>query len=163
MITGSELISKFSTIDQKLDVWTVAVGLGGTSMTMLNIKHSTRDIDFILEEGDTTSFKETVKDVYGHDTDIFGRCFAYKTKMPGDYLDKSIKIAGFNRLTVYAMDPLDVIITKMSRGEERDFEDCKHCLRHNNYAENTIRDRMNDYEHDTKIESNIKELVERYL
>lgn len=53
MITGRDLIDKLPLLNQRLDTCTEAVELGGTAMTLLGIKDETRDVDFILEEGDT--------------------------------------------------------------------------------------------------------------
>ena len=157
MITGQDLMYGLPLLDQKLDAWTEAVGLGGTAMTLLAIKNETRDVDFIL--CDTTSFKSISEDVCGTAVDVFGRCNAYSTRMPGDYTSKSSMVAKFDRLVVHAMSPLDVIITKMARGEDRDFEYSKDCLEFGNYDKYDIKTRMSDYEHDARMIQNVDKLI----
>ena len=161
MITGRDLIDKLPLLNQRLDTWTEAVGLGGTAMTLLGIKDETRDVDFILEEGDTTSFKSISERICGTVVDVFGRCSAYSVRMPDDYVSKSNLMAKFDMLAVYAMSPLDIIITKMARGEDRDFEDGKNCLEFGNYSKYDIMNRMSYYEHDSRMAENVGKLVGR--
>ena len=163
MITGSELVAKLPSINQRLDVWTVAVGLGGTAMTLLNIKNSTEDVDFILEEGDTTEFAIIARDVCGTNVDVFGRCNAYSTQMPDDYVYRSTKIVSFDKMDVYAMDLLDVVLTKMARGESRDYDDSRLCLKFGAYDKSKIVKRMQDYSPDSTMQANVDNLIGRYL
>lgn len=159
MITGRDLMDKLPLPNQRLDTRTEAAGLGGTAMTLLGIKNETRDVGFILEEGDTTSFKSISERVCGTVVDVFGRCSAYSVRMPDDYVFKSNLVAKLDMLAVYAMSPLDIIITKMARGEDRDFEDSKNCLEFGNYSEDDIRNRMPDYEPDSRMAENVGRLV----
>ena len=162
MITGRDLMEKLPLLNQRLDTWTEAVGLGGTAMTLLGIKDETRDVDFILEEGDTTSFKSASERICGVVVDVFGRCRAYSVRMPADYVSKSSLMMRFDMLAVYAMNPLDIIITKMARGEDRDFVDSKNCMEFGKYSEYDIKNRMSDYEHDSRMAENVGKLVGRY-
>ena len=96
-------------------------------------------------DGDTTAFKAISEIICGTNVDVFGRCNAYSVRMPSVYVSKSDLIAKFDKLAVYAMSPLDVIITKMARGEDRDFEDSKDCPKFGDYGEYDIRGQPRSY------------------
>ena len=132
-------------------------------MTLLNIKSSTEDVDFILEEGDTASFEIVAKDICNTHVDVFGRCNAYSTQMPDDYVYKSTKVASFDKMMVYAMNPLDVILTKMARGYNRDYDDSEFCLKFGGYGASDIISRMKDYTPDSAMQTNVDNLIRRYL
>ena len=49
MITRADLIEWLRKIDNKLNQKICLVAVGGTAMTLLGIKASTRDVDFCIE------------------------------------------------------------------------------------------------------------------
>lgn len=158
MGTGSpDVVNGLVAINDRLAVWTQAVALGGTSLTLHGIKQTTKDVDFIVEEGDMTGFG----DVYGTKVDTFGAGQSYTTRMPSDYIRHSAKIMQLEKLFLLAMDPLGVIITKMARGLPRDFEDSAVCVTNKRYTAHHIKTRFDAYGYDAVIERNLNRLMER--
>jgi hypothetical protein len=58
MIKKSDLIKWLKGIDKKLEKKITLVAVGGTAMTLLNLKPSTIDIDFCISSKDVNEFKK---------------------------------------------------------------------------------------------------------
>ncbi len=118
------------------------VAAGGTAMTLLDIKQSTIDIDFIVAGSDFLDLKRALNSVpHGYRIDIFRDGFVFSQKLPEDYIQKSILIRKFKSIRLYALHPLDIIVTKIGRLNERDTEDIKDCIRKFNIRKAEIKKR----------------------
>lgn len=54
----------------------------------------------------------------------------FSQDLPGDYLQKSIRIkTGLKRIELRALLPLDIVVTKIGRLNERDLQDIEACIR----------------------------------
>jgi hypothetical protein len=49
--------------------------------------------------------------------------------LPNDYIEKSIKIKKFSNISLRALQPLDIIVTKIGRLNEKDIQDIETCIR----------------------------------
>ena len=132
-----ESISKF--VDRKTRMY----ALGGTALTILNIKNSTLDIDINI---DTDKEYEYVKEIFGQVGfekissirwitreglifDVFHGSNILGTDLLSDCLKKSKFIKAFGNIELYTLSLQDIIISKLARGEDRDFEDIKAILK----------------------------------
>ncbi len=129
-------ISKF--IDIKIRMY----ALGGTALTLLNIKKSTLDVDiniatkkeydYTLKTFDDIGFKRigTMRWISqeGLAFDIFHGSNIMGTDLLSDCLNKSKFIRSFGNIELYTLHLLDIIISKLARGDTRDFEDIKSIL-----------------------------------
>ena len=134
------LFDFLSVIDKKLKYKIILVAAGGTAMTLLDIKNSTRDVDFTGPSKDIEEFKRTLS-FFSTGLEIHcwkdGRVFTQD--LPEDYLIKSIRInfiAG--NIELMALHPLDIIVTKVGRYNARDVQDIKDCINWYKIDKNSI-------------------------
>ena len=74
---------------KKINIYAV----GGTGMTLLNLKASTKDIDFNLNICDLKDFKKALsKVIHGYEVDIYSNGQIFTQQLPQDYKDKAILI-----------------------------------------------------------------------
>lgn len=117
------------------------VACGGTALTLQDIKESTRDVDFVVpdhEEFDVlirTIKKLGYRPRRGEGWAIAGDPFifdlfkgqrVFTTGLLDSPLDagRHIPIREIGKLHVSALNDLDLVISKMIRGEEIDVQDC---------------------------------------
>ena len=60
MIDRNELVKWLRSIDNKLHRKITLVAVGGTAMTLLGLKSSTRDIDFCIKSEDKKDFEKVL-------------------------------------------------------------------------------------------------------
>jgi len=140
-ITSSILMQTISNWDSLMNFRVRLVGCGGTALTLLNIKESTKDIDLIVPVH--TEYKRMMKflsDIgyreirgsWSHPDDPY---FLYQfwcgnRVFTTDLLDsplesgKHIAIKRFRHIYLGALNLVDLIITKMFRGTSIDIDDC---------------------------------------
>ena len=121
MIDKKDLFNWLQKIDQKLQKPLTLVAVGGTAMTLLGLKNSTIDIDFCVKEKDQKRFVATLDKKYK--VDIFVDGYIFSEQLPIDYSQKSKNIKKFDHITLKALHPIDIIITKSARLNARDEED----------------------------------------
>lgn len=61
MITKKDLLEWLKEIDKKLKHKIIVVAVGGTAMTLLGFKASTRDVDFCVNGKEVNIFKKTTE------------------------------------------------------------------------------------------------------
>lgn len=145
-LDNSELFEFLEEIDNRLSEKIVLVAFGGTAMTLLNLKPTTRDVDFIVHEG-YDHFKDVLdKTPHGFKVDYMQRGYAFSTILPEDYVKKSRKIKAMNNIDLRALDPLDIVVTKIGRLNERDIEDIKTCVEKCDLKRSAIEKRASQIE-----------------
>lgn len=116
--------------------------LGGTALTILGIKSSTIDIDFNVDsEKQYTYLIALFRDLgfeqqstlrwrtqEGFAIDLFHGSNILGTQLLADCLEKSKLIDRFGKLTLYTLSLGDIIISKLARGDSRDFDDIRQIL-----------------------------------
>ncbi|PIN69078.1 hypothetical protein COV93_06865 [Candidatus Woesearchaeota archaeon CG11_big_fil_rev_8_21_14_0_20_43_8] len=123
MLTKETLLDWLRKIDQKLKQHITLVAVGGTAMTLRNMKESTRDVDFCLSSDQADSFQELTKDSPFH-VDIFVDGFIFSEQLPTDFVEKAIVMdVNLENIELRALSPIDIILTKAARYNERDEED----------------------------------------
>src|SRR3989338_5703812 len=96
------------------------VAVGGTAMTLVNAKPSTLDVDFTIAQG-YDEFSRLLKEIpHGFKVDYYQDGVVFTQILPDDYLKKSKKIKKMRNITLMTLDPLDIIVTKIGRLNERD-------------------------------------------
>jgi hypothetical protein len=109
------------------------------------VKDSTVDIDLSFTGKDLDTFAKALNGLpklgyridYFNDGDIFG------ITLPDGYLKKSIPIKKFKRIELRALSPIDIVITKIGRLNDRDKQDINSCIKRFRLSENQIRKRAN--------------------
>ncbi|MBU0614896.1 MAG: hypothetical protein KJ601_02285 [Nanoarchaeota archaeon] len=116
--------------------------LGGTALTILGIKNSTLDIDididsykdygYICKIFEQIGFKRigTIRwqTQEGLFFDLFSGSNILGTELLPDFLSKSKFIKSFGNIELYTLAFEDIIISKLARGDPRDFLDIKMIL-----------------------------------
>jgi hypothetical protein len=106
------------------------VAAGGTAMTLLGLKRSTIDIDLTIPSSDLPEFERALKNnPPGYKVDRWADGHVFSQSLPGDYLDKSIKIKGYSHILLKALHPVDIVVTKIGRLNQRDIQDIETCIR----------------------------------
>lgn len=122
------------------------IACGGTALTFLDVKDSTKDIDLIIpRKTEYLYLIKILKDIgykrvtqYGWSSgdlftfDIFIGNNVYSTALLESPLDKDnhIVIKEFSYLYLGVLNDYDLIITKIFRGTEIDIEDCLNLIKH---------------------------------
>ncbi|MBM4271510.1 MAG: hypothetical protein FJ139_05045 [Deltaproteobacteria bacterium] len=116
------------------------IACGGTALTLLGVKDSTKDIDLIIPNAVEYSYLiKTLQDIgykqvtqYGWSSgdlfifDIFIGNYVYSTALLESPLNENnhTLIKEFSSLYLGVLNDYDLIITKIFRGTEIDLEDC---------------------------------------
>lgn len=125
MITKQDLLDWLNEVDQRLNHEIVLVAAGGTAMTLLNLKESTRDVDFCVPESDFEEFKR-LSHTNLFKVDIFHSSYIVALQLPPDYVTLAQDYPyPFKHLHLKTLKPEDIIVTKTSRLNARDIEDIK--------------------------------------
>lgn len=114
--------------------------LGGTALTLLGIKPSTLDIDinihsekqykYLCQIFQKIGFKRigTIRwqTQEGIAFDLFHSSNILGTQLLADCLEQATLIKTIGNISLYTLSLYDIIISKLARGDERDFIDIKH-------------------------------------
>lgn len=138
----SALFDFLSVLNEDLTKKITLVAAGGTAMTLLDLKASTIDIDFTIPGCDRVEFEQALKNnVPGYRVDRWTDGCVFCQKLPKDYLEKSIKIKDFSHILLRALQPIDIIVTKIGRLNARDLQDIEACIQKANVSGAEIRER----------------------
>ena len=121
MIDRNELVKWLRSIDNKLHRKITLIAVGGTAMTLLGLKSSTRDIDFCIKSEEKKDFEKVLDKKFK--VDIFTDGYIFSEQLPADYSEKSKEIVKMKNIALKALNPVDIIITKAARFNARDEED----------------------------------------
>ena len=121
MIDRNELIKWLRIIDKKLHRKITLIAVGGTAMTLLGLKSSTKDVDFCLKSGEKDDFEKALDRRFK--VDIFTDGYIFSEQLPEDYDEKSKEIANMKNIALKVLSPIDITITKAARFNARDEED----------------------------------------
>ncbi len=139
MVTDKELLELIEEIDPYLPSSVKIIAVGGTAMTLQQLKTSTIDVDFdIPNHEEYEAFKRTLEKLgfqnirpgasnlkviapNGIILDIFSKNYIFCVQLiePVD----SIEIKKYKKIELHAINPYDLIITKTARSDTRDYED----------------------------------------
>ncbi|MCW4045406.1 MAG: DUF6036 family nucleotidyltransferase [Candidatus Bathyarchaeota archaeon] len=124
------LLEFLEALNQDLTRKITLVAAGGTAMTLLKLKPSTIDIDFTIPSSDLPEFERALKNnPPGFKVDRWPDGQVFCQSLPNDYLDKSIKIKEYTHILLKALHPIDIVVTKIGRLNQRDIQDIGKCIR----------------------------------
>jgi hypothetical protein len=136
------LLKFLEVINESLTKKITLIAAGGTAMTLLDLKPSTIDIDFTIPSIDLPEFEQALKNnPTGYKVDRWADGYVFCQSLPDDYLDKSIKIKEFSHISLRALNPVDIIVTKIGRLNQRDIQDIEKCIKEFKISETDIRAR----------------------
>ena len=126
----SALLEFLEVLNSDLTKKITLVAVGGTAMTLLDLKSSTIDIDFTIPSSDLPEFERALKgNPPGFKIDRWTDGYVFCQSLPSDYLDKSIKIKEYSHIQLKALQPVDIVVTKIGRLNQRDIQDIETCIR----------------------------------
>lgn len=128
MIDKNDLLSWLKDIDRKLKKDITLIAVGGTAMTLLGLKPSTRDIDFCIDSKDKKDFEAVLDKKFV--VDIFVDGYIFSEQLPDDYKDISKDIVEMGHIKLKTLNSIDIVITKTARLNARDEEDIKSIAKH---------------------------------
>ncbi len=138
----SALFDFLSVLNEDLIKKITLVAAGGTAMTLLDLKPSTIDIDFTIPGCDRIEFEQALKsNPPGYKVDRWTDGCIFCQTLPKDYLEKSIQIKEFSHIVLRALQPVDIIVTKIGRLNARDLQDIEACIKKTNVLEVEIQER----------------------
>jgi hypothetical protein len=138
----SALFDFLDVLNEDLTKKITLVAAGGTAMTLLDLKTSTIDIDFTIPDCDKLEFEQALKNnPPGYKVDRWTDGCIFCQTLPNDYLEKSIKIQEFSHISLRALQPVDIIVTKIGRLNERDMQDIEACIKKACVSEDGIKER----------------------
>lgn len=144
MIAKDDLLDWLKEIDKKLTKKIILIAVGGTALTLLGLKPSTRDIDFCIQDKDSAIFKKLTKNAK-FKVDIFTDGFIFSEQLPDDYIEKSGKISsGLKNIDLRTLSLVDVILTKAARYNERDEEDIATIVKANKINKHELKNRFKE-------------------
>ncbi len=125
------LLGLLEEVDVRLDRRIILVAAGGTAMTLLDLKPSTIDIDFTGPHKDIGEFNKVQKSIpHGFKIDTWSDGMVFSQILPSDYLKKSIHInTGLNKIDLRTLHPVDIVLTKVGRLNDRDAQDIESCIK----------------------------------
>lgn len=139
-IDADRLYNLLRSISKFIDIKIRLYALGGTALTILNIKKSTLDIDINIDTKKEYDYLLKTFEEIGFERkgslrwisqeglafDVFYGSNILGTNLLSDCLEKSKFIKSFGTIELFTLHPYDIIISKLARGEiPRDFDDIK--------------------------------------
>lgn len=128
MIDKNQLISRIRKLDRKMKRRITLVAVGGTAMTLLGLKPSTRDVDFCISSDYKEEFEKVIDKTFR--VDLFFDGYIFSEQLPSDYIEKSKEILRLKNITLNTLSPADIVITKSARLNARDEEDIMAIAKH---------------------------------
>ena len=130
-LDNSRLLDFLSVLDDDLRQKVTLIAVGGTGMTLINAKASTLDVDFTIPDEHYAEFERAYNlNKPGFRVDLFQGGTVFTTNLPDDYLEKTIEIkTDFKNIDLRALNPSDIVMTKISRMNARDIEDIEACIK----------------------------------
>lgn len=144
MINKQALLDYLKRIDSVLPEKIMLIAIGGTAMTLMDLKPTTRDIDFCLDARDYELFKKAISKVRGKFTiHLFSNGYIFSQQLPEDYIEKSVNFRKYEKIDLRILHPLDIIITKISRLNARDEADIDTLMKTKNINKEALINRFN--------------------
>ena len=163
-LDSSALIEFLEEVDKELDRSITLVAVGGTAMTLLRVKASTVDVDFTLPGEDYDEFQKALRNTpHGFTVDCWKDGIVFSQMLPDDYLRRSKDIKQMRRMRLKALNPVDIVVTKIGRLDGRDKEDIRACINKFKLTKTQVAERAEKVGYagrDRNYEINLKHVLE---
>ncbi|MDE1869058.1 MAG: hypothetical protein KGH60_03805 [Candidatus Micrarchaeota archaeon] len=148
-ISKSGLLGFLDVFDREAGMNMLLVAVGGTAMTLLGLKPSTKDIDFnIPSDRDLREFRRLRERMApGVKIDVWGGNMIFTERMPDDYIKRSSEYSPgkFKKIRVMVLSPMDIVCSKISRLNDADIEDIKDCIKLKRITKRQLKARANQF------------------
>lgn len=162
------LLDFLEEVDKELERKVTLIAVGGTALTLLGTKASTRDVDFTLLDDEYDEFQRALKNTpHGFVVHCFHDGMIFSQSLPDDYLDKSKHVkTKMKNIDLRTLSPLDIVVTKIGRLDDRDMEDIDACIRKFRLTRSKIAERAKGVEYvgrQENYEINLKHVFENFF
>lgn len=125
------LLNFLEEVDKELERKITLIAVGGSALTLLGAKPSTRDVDFALPNDNREEFQRALKDTpHGFVVHCFNDGMIFSQSLPDDYLSKSALVKHkMKNIQLRTLSPLDIVVTKIGRLDDRDKQDIDTCIK----------------------------------
>lgn len=158
MYNKKKLITFLEDLDEKLKGDIEIITLGGSALSLLDLKDFTQDIDFFikgLNYEEMEGILEKLKDKYRRDDVDYwedGKIILNKEGrivtqlMPNDYSEIAETIdLKLKNIKVKILNPIDIILTKVGRCNEEDIDDIRRIEKKFKIEKEVLVKRFNQY------------------
>lgn len=124
----TNLVDFLASVGARLDDPITLVAAGGTALVLFDLKPSTRDVDFTGPTDSIDRFRVVLDELpHGFKVDTWKEGAVFSTGLPADYLERARAIPGVSieGVELLALDPVDLVVTKIGRLNERDRDDIR--------------------------------------
>lgn len=144
----TQLLEFLEVLEEELPREITLVAVGGTALTLLDLKVSTIDVDFTIAHEDYEEFAKAEKATpHGFEIDRWEGGMIFSTMLPENYLENSIPLTvNLKKIKLYALHPLDIVITKIGRLNDRDVPDIEICVKKYGITKEEIKQRATEIE-----------------
>jgi len=136
-VTDKDLIDLLRSIDPYISRKVYLIAIGGTALTLLELKPSTLDIDFNLpREEDSQKIRKLFRELdferinrnkwispNGLIIDLCDLDYIFCVQLPESSIENSVLIKEFEHISLKALNLYDLIISKLARSETKDMDD----------------------------------------
>lgn len=142
-IDKQQLFDFLNIVDQELPRKIRLNAAGGTALTLLEVKPATIDVDFDASSLHFKLFNEITERLRpGFQVDCFTNGFIFSQQLPKDYLERCVNItSSFSRIELYSITPVDIIVSKAGRLNERDIADIATIIKKFNLTKKEVKQR----------------------
>lgn len=168
LLNDKVLLDFLEEIDNELERWITLVAVGGTALTLLGAKPSTIDVDFTLPGEDYDAFQRALAIVpHGFEVHCFQGSMIFSQDLPDDYLDKSSSVkTRMKNIELRTLSPLDIVVTKIGRLDQRDKEDIAACIRKFGLTKKQVAERAKQVDYvgrEENYEINLRHTLENFF
>ncbi len=146
-VLKEDCIDYLKTIDDLIDYKVTLVAIGGTALSLIDLKIETKDIDFLYQspQEEFEGLCRRVAAERAYDLDIFSAFEVSYMNIP-DWVERSeiYEDVGFRNITLRIWNFYDIILTKIDRFYETDDTDIETILKNNAISRETLQARF-DY------------------
>ena len=145
-------------VQRKFDLYS----LGGTKLMLEDIKLTSKDMDFVVSREDDRSLSEIVakvKQEKGIIIDLFKDGIISEYRIP-DYQQMAKRVNYyFSRLNLYSLGDLDLVLTKIIAGRDRDFYEVINFLKDKKISKDSLRKRFSEF---TLNKNSKEEIIQKF-
>lgn len=128
-LSSRQIVEFLEEIGKSLDERITLVAAGGTALTLYRLKPSTIDVDFTGPARDIGLFNSAVQiSQPGFKVDTWPDGQVFSQFLPSNYLTRSKRLKRLKKIELRALAPVDIVVTKMGRLDQRDYDDIKACI-----------------------------------
>jgi len=99
---------------------------------------------------------------HGFKIDLYKDGVVFSQILPEDYLEKSIRIGQMGKIELRALQPVDIVVTKIGRLDDRDMQDIGACIKAHSLTQETISSRAKQIQYvgrEANYKANLRHVI----